>query len=99
MNIDNKHFLQFMQVAYFSGYIIKYIDKAHVQSICKNSATIINDEGKTHRLLSPKGEEHLLDILANSIENQDFCQLSSPIITTIFIRLGDAIVCLKHKSF
>ena len=96
MQIDNKHFLEFMQTMYFCGYFIKYIDKT--PPIAKNTATIIDDDGNTKRLHYPL-QKDLLRALTDLIKNQDYCQLVNPIIIAIFVRLGNAVICIKHKNF
>lgn len=98
MQIDNKHFIEFTQAFYFCGYFIKYIDRAHANSIGKNSATLIDDDGNIKRLHYPI-QKDLLKALTDLIKSQDYCQFINPVITTIFVRLGDAVICLKHKNF
>ena len=99
MQIDNRYFLEFVTTAYFGGYYIKYIDRAHAQSIAKNSATLIFDNGRTPARLRYPLQKDLLKVLNDILANQDLTDKNCVIITTIFIRINNAIICLKHKNY
>lgn len=89
MNIDDKNFLQFMQLLFNESYSIRYIDKAHNQSIANNSftvATIYGANNYKHNDIKPLFGHIISEIRADYNERE---------IKHIIFRVDNSIVCLK----
>lgn len=89
MTIDDKNFLQFMQLLFNESYSIRYIDEAHSQSIASNSftvATIYSANNYKHNSIKNMFEHIISEIRGDYNERE---------IKHIIFRIDNAIVCLK----
>ena len=89
MNIDDKEFLQFMQILFNESYSIRYIDAAHCQSIEDKSftvATIYGANNYKHNSLE-KMFEHIISEIRADYNKKG--------IKHIIFRIDNAIVCVK----
>ena len=89
MDIDNNDFVEFMKSLFFESYSIRYIDRAHSQSIENCSctiATLYDANNYKHKYFSSMFDHILSEIRA------DF---SSKEIKHIIFRIDDAIICIK----
>ena len=89
MNIDDKRFVEFMQLLFSESYSIRYIDAAHCQSIEDRSftvATIFGAVNYKHKELKSMFDNIIDEIRADYNDKN---------IKHIIFRIGNAIVCLK----
>lgn len=90
MTIDDKNFLEFMQVLFNESYSIRYIDEAHSQSIANNSftvATIYGANNYKHNDIKTMFDHIISEIRADYNARE---------IKHIIFRVDNAIVCMKH---
>lgn len=90
MDIDNNEFIEFMKNLFFESYSIRYIDRAHAQSIANCSctiATLYDANNYVHNNLKSLFD-HIISEIRADFENKE--------IKHIIFRVGDAIVCIKH---
>lgn len=89
MVIDDKEFIEFMQVLFNESYSIRYIDTAHCQSIEDKSFTVATIYGASNYK-----HKDLKSMFANII-NEIRADYNDKNIKHIILRIGNAIVCLK----
>ena len=89
MVIDDKKFLEFMQMLYSESYSIRYIDAAYCQSIEDKSFTVAT-------IYSANNYKHNdLNNMFNHIISEIRDDYSAREIKYIIFRIDDAIVCIK----
>lgn len=89
MVIDDKNFIEFMQLLFSESYSIRYIDAAHIQSIEDKSFTVATIYGAfnyKHYDLKSMLEHIISEIRADYNEKE---------IKHIIFRIDNAIVCVK----
>ena len=89
MNIDDKRFIEFMQLLFNESYSIRYIDAAHCQSIESKSFTVATIYGAVNY---KHGEikdmfEHIINEIRADYKDKN--------IKHIIFRIDNAIVCIK----
>lgn len=89
MVIDDKEFIEFMQLLFNESYSIRYIDTAHCQSIEDKSFTVatiycaINYKHYDIKTML----KHIIDEIHNDYNE---CEIKH-----IIFRIGNAIICIK----
>lgn len=89
MNIDDRSFIEFMQLLFNESYSIRYIDAANRQSIDSNSftvATIYWASNYKHKDLKSMFD-NIIDEIRADYSNKN--------IKHIIFRIDNAIVCVK----
>lgn len=89
MNIDDKEFIEFMQLLFDESYSIRYIDAAHCQSIENNSFTVATIYCANNYKYSDVNNmfEHIISEIRDDYNARE--------IKHIIFRIDNAIVCIK----